>query len=89
MRDTFLFLCTVTGLAVWSLLGLFLLAFVVLAVIPAIWREMCFVGYSAMADKAEKAEARALGKRNAAAEASLSTPEPETVKPCDLDGGVK
>lgn len=63
--DGIIDLMTMTGALFWAVVVFCVAAWIVLGVIPAMFRWLCYVGYSAFADKAEKAAAREYGRQRA------------------------
>jgi hypothetical protein len=80
MRDL-LTIFAVTGAVVWGLLAIVLAAIIVVGVIPAVWRWLCYCGFSAFADAEGKRAARAIGREHAESKAriaALSRKDPQT-----------
>lgn len=62
MSEKMILLLTVTGAFVWLVIALAVVAFITLGILPALFRYCCYVGFSVMANKAEKEHARRLGR---------------------------
>lgn len=76
MREIFYTTAAAIGTAVLAVVAVLVVAWVVFVAVPYLFGQMCYVGFSVMASKAQKEEARKLGRFHAEQE-QLRTRERE------------